>query len=415
MPEDSPGTSPPEEIAPPLTSAGVPLLALLVGLVAFGPLSTDLYLPALPEIGRDLSAGPAKVQLTLSVFLAGFAICMLIYGPLSDRFGRRPVLLGSLGVFLLASAGCALAQSIDQLVAARFLQALGACAGPVLGRAIVRDIYGPTAAARILSYLAMAMALAPAIGPILGGYLTVAFGWRANFVLLVGFGLVCLFGILRILPETNLLKDPMATRPGQLLANYVALTRHRRFLGYLLVCSMSYSGIFAFISGSPQVLITGLGLTPDQFGYCFAAVVIGFIIGSFLSGRLHAKVSADRLIGLGCAVAILGGGAGAALALAGVATVTSIVAPAAVYLIGGGLMMPNAMAGAIGPFPRMAGAASALVGFAQMGIAALVGVAVGQLQDGTPVAMASAIALVALCAGLALVVIILPAARADND
>lgn len=369
---------------------------LLTAMVALGPLSTDVYLPSLPSIGADFAVSSAEVQLTLSVFLAGFAVSQLIYGPLSDRFGRRPVILAGIALYLLASLGCALAPSIEVLILARFAQALGACVGPAIGRAAVRDIYGRERAARVLSYMGMVMALAPAFGPILGGFLEVWFGWRANFVVLVVFAVVILAASATILPETNRWRSRDATRLGHLIGNYRGLLRHRSYIGYVLVVAFAYAGIFSFISGSSFVLIGLLGLAPDVYGFCFAAIVVGYMIGAFLSGRFSLRIGLERMVQSGTAVQLVGGLAGVALYAAGFVTVAGIVGPVVLFMVGTGLALPNAQAGAIGPFPRMAGAASALLGFFQMGFAALVGIAVGHGSDSSAFAMMAAIALVAI-------------------
>ncbi|MPZ11758.1 MAG: Bcr/CflA family efflux MFS transporter [Kiloniellaceae bacterium] len=382
---------------------------LLTVMVALGPLSTDLYLPSLPAIGAEFGAGTATVQLTLSVFLAGFALSQLIYGPLSDRFGRRPMILGGIVLYLLASLACAYAPSIEVLILARFGQALGACVGPVLGRAAVRDIYGRERAAALLSYMGMVMALAPAFGPILGGIVEVHFGWRANFVVLAAFALAMLLATLVILPETNQWKSRDATRPGHLVAAYLSLLRHRSYIGYVLVVACAYSGIFSFISGSSFVLIGLLGLSPDVYGFCFAAIVVGYMIGAFLSGRYTARVGLERMVQLGTAVQALGGCVGLAIYATGIVTVAGIVGPVVVFMVGTGLAMPNAQAGAIGPFPRMAGSASALLGFFQMGSAALVGIVVGHGSASSALAMMTAIALVGLGGVLSYWLIVHPA------
>ncbi len=369
---------------------------LLTAVVALGPISTDLYLPSLPAIGEAFGVGAAQVQLTLSVFLAGFACSQLVYGPLADRFGRRPVMLAGLALYFVATALCMVAPNIELLIFGRFLQAIGACVGPVLGRAVVRDVYGREGAAQILSYMGMAMALAPALGPIIGGYLQVWFGWQANFMVLLAFALTIFVSVLVIMPETNRWMDPMATRPGRLLATYLGLLRHRSYLGYVMIVAFSYAGIFAFISGSSFVLITLLGLSPDQYGFCFSAIVVGFMIGTFLSGRLTRTLGLERMIQLGVLVECAGGLLGLSLYFAGIISVISIVGSMALFMVGTGLVMPNAQAGAIGPFPKTAGSASALLGFFQMTFAALVGIVIGHGSDASALPMVLGIATVAL-------------------
>jgi len=384
---------------------------LLTAMVALGPISTDLYLPSLPSIGTAFGVSSAEVQLTLSVFLAGFAVSQLIYGPLSDRFGRRPVILAGIALYLAASLACALAPSIEVLILARFAQALGACVGPAIGRAAVRDIYGRERAARMLSYMGMVMALAPAFGPILGGFLEVWLGWRANFVALVLFALIILTASAAILPETNRWKSRDATRLGHLVGNYRGLLRHRNYVGYLLVVACAYAGIFAFISGSSFVLIGLLGLAPNVYGFCFATIVVGYMVGAFFSGRFSLAIGPERMVQLGTAVQAAGGLLGVALYAAGIVTVTSIVAPVMLFMVGTGLALPNAQAGAIGPFPHMAGAASALLGFFQMGLAALIGIAVGHGSATSALAMMAAIALLGCAGVLACWLVVQPAAR----
>lgn len=390
-------------IAPDLEAAPVPLrrpapeslavAMLLTAMVALGPISTDMYLASLPILKTVFATDTARVQLTLSVFLAGFALGQLVYGPLSDRFGRRPVLAAGLGLYLAASIACTLAWSIEALIAARLVQAVGACAGPVLGRAVVRDVHGPTRAATVLSYMASAMALAPAIGPILGGYVTVALGWQANFVIMAAAGLALLAALALMLDETNRWRDPSATAPGRLLANYLGLLHSRVFVGYALTMALSYCAIFAFISGSSFVLIEVLGVGTEWFGYGFAAAVLGYMAGTLLAGRLTARLGIDRLILAGAVIGAAAAGVMAAAAWLGWASLATVVGPMAVAMVGIGLVMPNATAGAIAPFPRMAGTASALMGFMQMGLAAVLGGAIGHIHDGTARPMATGIAL----------------------
>jgi len=386
------------------------LLTLAVGM---GPMATDFYLPSLPTIGTALAADVSTVQLTLSVFLAGFAVAQLVYGPLSDRFGRRPALLAGFGLFTVASIGCAAATSIEMLIGARFLQALGACAGPVLGRTVVRDVYGREGAARMLAYIGAAMALAPLIGPIIGGYLTVWFGWRANFVVLTLYGATAFAGVFLALAETNPHLGA-TTGPAQMLRNYLGFLGHRVYVGYVLCHTATYCGLFAFISGSSFVFIEVLGLPPNLYGLCFAAAVAGYIAGAVTSGRIVKRVGLERMVPLGAGICAAGGLAMAGIAVAGIETVWSVLAPMIVYMFGVGFVLPNAMAGALGPFPTRAGAASALLGFTQMGLAALVGVAVGTAFDGTARPMAVTVALSGLAAMLVHRILVRGSANGDS-
>lgn len=390
-------------------------VAVIVTLcVALGPLATDLYLPSLPSIGRAFSVGVGETQLTLSVFLIGFALSQLIYGPLSDRFGRRPVMLTGIAVFLLASIFCAFAWSLESLLVGRLLQSLGICAGPVLGRAVVRDAWGAERSARILSYTGSAMALAPAVGPIIGGFLEAAFGWRSNFFALSFLAVALLACVFLRLPETNLRPDPMALRPLRIAGNFLVLMRHRSYLGYVLVGALSYAGLFVFISDSSFLLIGDLGLSPQAYGLSFAAVIGGFILGSFVSGRFGERFGRDRMLALGVIAAALAAFLGIGLALSGVLTVWSVVGASTLFFLSSGFILPNAVAGALRHYPHMAGAASSLMGFVQVGIAAGLGIAVGQLHDGTHLPMAGAIGVAAGGIALSWGFLVRPGLREDR-
>lgn len=366
---------------------------LLIALVAFGPLSTDMYLPSLPSLVRVFESDVPTVQLTLSAFMVAFAVSMLVYGPLSDRFGRRPVLIGGTVIYIAASVACAMATSVEILIGARMLQAFGACAGPVIGRAVVRDIWGREKAATVLAYIGFAMALAPAVGPILGGWLDIAFGWAATFWVLAGFSAVALVMLVVMLDETNAHKDPLATSVTGLLRSYGTLLRHRIYLGYVLTVSAGYSVIFCFISGSSFVLIDVIGLSPDMYGLSFAGVVIGFMTGTLTSARIGARMGIERMILMGGMLTTAGGLIMAGFAWFAEPTVLNVIGPQALAMVGVGFVMPNAQAGAIGPFPKMAGVASALLGFCQMGLAAAVGLAIAHGFDGTARPMATGVAI----------------------
>ena len=377
------------------------LPALLTAMVALGPLSTDLYLPALPSIATALAVDQGKAQLTLSVFLVGFAAGQLVYGPLSDRLGRRGPLVTGLALYVVGGVACMLATTIEILILARFLQALGACAGPVLARAVVRDVYGRNRAAAILAYMAAAMAVAPMVGPAIGGAIEIALGWRATFALLVAYGGLGLVGIVALLPETS---------PGPSGHSYfnafLVLLRHRHYLGYMLAATFTYSGIFAFLSASSFVLIGSLKLTPDRYGLAFGLVVVGYILGTMTTGRFGARIGNLRMLKAGIGLCLFGGGSMLALALAQPPAVVAVLVPMMIYLAGAGLVLPNAMAGAIGPFPSLAGAALALMGFVQMTVAALLGAVVGQFEQTSAVVMAAAITGMALLLAISVAVLV---------
>lgn len=365
----------------------------MIGLgFALLPLSTDLFLAALPGIRRHFGVGVSEAQLTLSVFIGAFAFSQLVYGPLSDRFGRRPVLLAGVAIYCAATLACMSALSIEWLIAARFLQALGACAGAVIGRAIVRDAYGAAGSARMLGFITAGTALAPVFGPMIGSVLTVAFGWRANFALLAAASAALLGAVALRLPETNAHRDPQATDLRQLAANYRAVLAHRRFLGYALCVAFSYAAIFSFVSGASFVLIEVLGVPAGRFGFLFGATVVSYIAANITIGKLVTTVGVDRLLRAGTAIAAAGGVLMLGLALGRVQSVAAVLGPMALVLFGLGFSLPSATAAAVGPFARIAGTASALVGFLQMAGGAAVGFLVGRLHDGTTLPMASGVA-----------------------
>ena len=379
-------------------ATGRKVTVLLTGLVAFGPVSTDLYLASLPDMARYFSTSVEMVQMTLSVFLLGFAASMLIYGPLSDRFGRRPVIMAGIVVYLTGSLACLFAPTIEALIASRFLQAVGACCGPVVGRAVVRDVYPREQAAKVMSYMASAMALAPFVAPTIGGWFHALFGWRANFVLLGLFGVALLLGVWRWLEETNRHPDPHALSPLRMVGNYRVLLADRQVLGYVLLVSCTFAAMFSFISASSFVLIDVLGLAPHYFGIGFAVVVAGYMAGGFTAGKWTAAVGLDRMIGIGVTAAAVMGLLAAGLAWSGVQTLAAVLLPLMGLFFAAALVIPNGSAGAITPHPRMAGAASALLGFIQMVCGATAGWAHALAFDHSSRALASLVCLLTLMA-----------------
>jgi DHA1 family bicyclomycin/chloramphenicol resistance-like MFS transporter len=377
------------------------LTVLLAALSAIGPLTTDMYLPSLPDIARLLDASTAQVQLTVSAYLLGFAFGQIFYGPLADRHGRKPVLLGAMALYCVASLACALSTSIEMLIVARALQALGGSGSIVLARAIVRDLYSGARAGRELSLIGAVMALAPVLAPLLGGVLQTGFGWRSVFFTLVGGGFFGAAIVWPLMPETLALRAAESVTPASMLKSYRVVARNPAYLAYLGLASTSFGGLFAWISGSSFVLQYLYGLTPFQFGVAFAVGSVGYMIGTTLAARLVMRHGIDRTLGVGAA-AMAAGGLGMVIAVAlGLTVAASLVLPMALYLAGLGIVLPQAIAGAMTPFPERAGAASALLGFVQQSVAALCGVVVGMLLGSSAWPLAGSVAVMG-CATLGL-------------
>ena len=365
------------------------LTALLAALTAIGPLTTDMYLPSLPDIAHQLDASTPQVQFTISAYLIGFAVGQIFYGPVSDRHGRKPVLLGAIVLYCVASLACALSTSIEMLIVARAFQALGGSGGIVLTRAIVRDIYSGARAGRELSLIGSVMALAPVLAPIAGGLLQTGFGWRAVFFALVAAGLAGAGIVWLLLPETLTTRAAEPVSISSMGRSYRVVARHPAYLAYLGITSASYAGLFAWISGAAFVLQGLYGLTPFKFGVAFALGSIGYMAGTTLAARIVVKQGLDRVLGIGGCACTLGGlGMVAAVAL-GLTSSVFLVLPMAVYLAGLGMVLPQGIAGAMTPFPERAGAASSLFGFIQQSAAAVCGAAVGWFlgQSAWPLAL----------------------------
>jgi MFS transporter, DHA1 family, multidrug resistance protein len=352
------------------------LTLLLAMLTALGPVSMDMYLPSLPDIARVLAAPTAHVQLTISSYLIGFAVGQMFYGPLSDRYGRRPVLLAALLLYIASTLVCAVAQSVDPLIGARFLQGVAGSGSIVMARAIVRDIYSGVRAARELSLMGSISAFAPIVAPMLGGVLQSAFGWRASFVCMDLAAIVSALVAIRLLPETLRPGARGAISFGSLVFGFGAVLQHRGFLVYLGILTISYAGLFAWISGASVVLQRVYNLSPVTFGLIFALGAAGYMAGAITAARLVVRLGLDRTIGLGVSVLAAGGLALAAVVAAGIPGGWLVVAMA-VYLAGLGLAMPQAMAGALTPFPDRAGTAASLLGLVQQTVAACVAAVIG--------------------------------------
>lgn len=370
---------------------------VLIAVTALGPFAMQVFLPALPVIQADFGVPAAAAQLSVSMSMLSIAVSTLVCGPLSDRFGRRPVLLVGLCLFLAGAAICALAPNVEVLILGRIVQAAGGASGMVLARAIVRDVYHHDRVASTLAYITMAMVVAPMIAPAFGGVLTDSLGWRANFTAAGILGVAVLVLVLLRLAETNSRPPTYAGFSGMLLG-FGRLLRLRMFCAYSLQGAFSFSVFFAFASAAPYVMVDVLGRPPTEYGFYFVSVSLSFMAGNFISARISPRVGMDRMIVIGSLLVLAG-----CLASVGLMAFLpwhpwELFVPAVVVAFGNGFTIPNSMAGALGSDPSAAGTASGLSGFMQMLIAAVFAQAAGSLQDGTPFPMLLCMTLAAVLA-----------------
>ena len=382
MTEPEPGTPPAPH--PAASRAGI---ALLGALVAFGALSIDMYLPSLPDIAASLDASPDRVQATLTTFFSGFAIAMLVYGPLSDAIGRRPLLIGGIVAFILASIGCAFAASVEQLIVLRFLQAAGGAAASVLGRAIVRDIFPPSEAPSALSTMALVMAFGPLLAPLVGGQILRFAEWPAIFLVLAAYGTVCLVATLRMIPETLPAERRRDLRLGRAFLAYGRILTDRVTFGYLLASGFSFAAMFAYITGTPFVYIEHFGVPREWYGALFGLNIVSQMSFTYLNARLVRRLGPQKMTLFGVMV----GFAGATLLLfAGLTGIggLALVVLALLPVVGiTALVGANGTAIALNRFPENAGAAAATFTAALFAFGALASIGVGLVHDGTPAAM----------------------------
>ena len=385
-------------------------LAVVLGaLTAIGPLAIDMYLPALPGIARELGVPIAAVQVSLASYFAGMSIGQILYGPLSDRLGRKPILSFGLVIFVGASLACAFTTSVTQLVVFRFLQALGGCAPLVVPRAVVRDYFDGREAVRMLSMLILVMMLGPILAPFVGGQLLIRFGWRSMFFVLAGYGFVWLVLAAWLLPESLQASQRRRESVAAIVSTYARILRDRVYLGWVLSGALVFAGLLAYISGSSFVYIELFDVAPERFGLYFGANAIGLMIASQVNRFLAGRVDAATVVRVVLPFAVASGAALLVDAATGFGGFAGILIPLFCFIICHGFVGPNTTALAMSPYGAVAGSASALMGTLQFVLGAASGSLVSAFSNGTAVPFAAVIAGCALCAFVAFLTI--PATR----
>jgi DHA1 family bicyclomycin/chloramphenicol resistance-like MFS transporter len=372
------------------------LILILGTLTALGPFSIDMYLPGFPAIALDLHTTVARVALSLSSFFVGISAGQLLYGPLLDRFGRKPPLFLGLALYVVASVGCLAVHSIEALIALRFVQAIGSCAAAVASVAMVRDLFPVKDSAKVFALLMLVVGVSPMVAPTVGGYVAAAFGWRAVFVALGGLGALLLAATALWLPTNYVPDTTLSLKPRPILTNFWAVLREPQFTTYALTGAVSFSGLFAYVSGSPLVFMDIFHVEGKVYGWIFAFLSIGLIGASQVNSQLLRRYQSEQIVfvALGCQVlttfTLLG------LTSAGMLGLGGTIALLFVFLCCLGFTSPNTSALSLAPFTRNAGSASALMGAIQMGMGALASVGVSLFNSHTAIPMAAIMAVTSL-------------------
>lgn len=374
------------------------LILILGFLTAIGPLSNDMYLPAFPDIAKNLHTSVAQVTLSLSSFFIGISFGQLLYGPLLERFGRKKPLYVGLGIYLLASVGCAFAASVNALIGLRLLQALGGCVGMVASRAMVRDLFDVKENAKIFSTLMLVVAVSPIIAPTLGGYITAALGWHYVFVMLILIALLIITGIYFFLPETRKPDPNFSLRPLPILKSYGSVITHPQFYTYALTAAISAAAIYAYIGGSPHVFMELFHVNEKQYGWIFALIAMGLIGASQLNSVLLKNYTSEQIIRVALRCQSVIGVAMVLMTIFGWGDLFVIIFFIFIFLCCQGFVFPNASALSLAAFAHNAGSASALLGAIQMGIGAGTSALVSVLQNYTALPMTGVMACCAVTA-----------------
>ena len=363
-----------------------PSLLALIAVSMLSPFATTVIVPAMPAIQSDYGTDYGTVQLVLSFFLASIALAQIVIGPLSDRYGRRPVLLAGLGIFVVSSVCAALAPTIESLIAFRVLQGASGSAGIVLGRAIIRDLFERRKAASMIGYVTMGFAVAPMLAPLTGGILQEAFDWTAIFWFMAGFGVICLAVAWMDIGETNLARSKRIDF-ATLFGDFGELIRSRNFLLFTACVSLTSAVFFSYLGGAPYISDRLLGLSPTAYGSWFMLITGGYVVGNFLSGRYAERIGVAWMIIIGAALSVIAVAVMAGLFALGDIAPVSLFLPMCIAGIGNGLVLPSAIAGAISVRPDIVGAASGLAGSVQVGSGAAISAVAGIVLDGSETGM----------------------------
>lgn len=380
------------------------LILILGSLTALGPFSIDMYLPGFPAIARDLNTTAAKVSQSLSGFFVGISLGQLLYGPLLDRFGRKKPLFIGLVVYILASAGCAVATTIEQLIFLRVIQAIGSCAATVASVAMVRDLFPVSESAKVFSLLLLVVGFSPMIAPTAGGYVTDAFGWHAVFIILTVMGVAILAATALWLPDSYKPDKTMSLKPKPIIMNFLEVFRQPQFYTYAITGAIAFAGLFAYVSGSPIVFMEVFHIDGKVYGWIFAFLSIGFIGSGQINTLMLRRFTSEQIINVALIFQAVIGLTFLAAALNDMLTLTSTLVFLFLFLCCVGYTYPNAAALSLAPFTRNAGSASALMGAFQMGAGTLISIAISLFEVPSVIPMVTAMA---GSATLALIVLVI--------
>jgi MFS transporter, DHA1 family, multidrug resistance protein len=390
------------------------ILAGLLGILPMLlPLSLDGSLPLVPAVADYFKTSTASVQYSLSAVVLGIAVGQLVYGPLSDRFGRKPVIIVGVLLYVVIAAACARAPDIESLIGLRFLQGFFACSGIIVARAVIRDLFDREAGARLFALMMGIHAIMPTIAPGVSGWVTQEYGWRAVFWVMAAFGLFTAFAVFFGLPESIKSRNPEALRPAVLFLNYRAILRNRAFRSYATCACFMYGALMAYFAGAPVGLIQYLGLSPVEFGIAMAVPIVFYMVAQIAVVRIVDGIGMEKMIRTGAVMAVTAGIGMLAFVLSGNINVYTLMGPVVLILTSLAFISPGTTAGAMSPFAQVAGAASSLLGFIQFLAAAIATAMIGLLNDGTPLPMAVAICICTIGAAIAYLVMIRPLHRTD--